>query len=522
MVTGDNAITAQSIAKKCGILKGEEGELVMEGPEFRKLILDANNEIIQSEFDKIWPKLRVLARSSPTDKYHLVGGLIESKLFPDRQIVAVTGDGTNDAPALKRSDVGFAMGITGTAVAQEACDIILMDDNFTSIVQAVKWGRNVYDSVGKFLQFQLTVNVVAIVVVSAGAVILKDPAMTAVQLLWVNLIMDSLASLALATEPPTDILLKRHPYPFTQPLVSGKMARFILGHSLYQCIVAFTIIFVGDKLLDVPSGRLGDQANVQCFDLAPVVDVEYCLGPDVHEDCVDYGTGNADAEAALLADLYPDICAYTVNANDESDERLEEVYELCPLTCGMCIMETEASAEDEGLRRLSGSSSEEKVAREPTVHYTMVFNSFVCMQAVNIVNARNLHGERNVLAGLFKNSVFVVILVGIILVQILLIQFGGSVMSVTTLNVEQWLICIVIGLGELIWHQLILFIPVPDVLFGATTAPEAGSKPLLSKQGSVRYNNSLARQNSMSAVGKETEKFKIQQSGKEMVVENIK
>jgi Ca2+ transporting ATPase len=89
-----------------------------------------------------------------------VGGLMESKLNVDRQVVAVTGDGTNDAPALKRSDVGFAMGITGTQVAQEACDIILMDDNFTSIVKAVKWGRNVYDAVGKFLQFQFTVNVV--------------------------------------------------------------------------------------------------------------------------------------------------------------------------------------------------------------------------------------------------------------------------------------------------------------------------------------------------------------------------
>merc|ERR1712139_376128 len=109
-------------------------------------------------------KIRVLARCSPLDKQLLVGNLMLTG-----EVVAVTGDGTNDAPALKAADVGFAMGVAGTDIAKNACDIILMDDNFTSIVKAVKWGRNIYDSISKFLQFQLTVNVVAIVIAFVGA-----------------------------------------------------------------------------------------------------------------------------------------------------------------------------------------------------------------------------------------------------------------------------------------------------------------------------------------------------------------
>lgn len=168
-----------------------------------------------SEFRIIKEQLKVLARSSPEDKYILVTGIQDSE-----GVVAVTGDGTNDAPALTKSDVGFAMGITGTDVAKGASDIILLDDNFSSIIVALEYGRNVYDNVRKFLQFQLTVNYVAMFIVFLGAVVTKKSPLNAVQMLWVNLIMDTFAALALATEPPPIDILTRKPYNKSDPIIT--------------------------------------------------------------------------------------------------------------------------------------------------------------------------------------------------------------------------------------------------------------------------------------------------------------
>ena len=209
----------------------------------------------QKEFDKIVSTLAVLARSRPEDKYALVVGLKERD-----HVVAVTGDGTNDAPALAKADVGFAMGISGTDLAKNSADIIITNDNFCSIVSAVVRGRNIYDSIRKFLMFQLTVNIVAVLGSFIGAVLLDHAIINAVQMLWINLIMDTLASLALATEPPiTKDLLNRQPHPKHQSMVSQKMMKHILGQALFQLGALTIVILKGEWLFPEITATLIDK-----------------------------------------------------------------------------------------------------------------------------------------------------------------------------------------------------------------------------------------------------------------------
>uniref|UniRef100_A0A8C8M7J8 Calcium-transporting ATPase n=1 Tax=Oncorhynchus tshawytscha TaxID=74940 RepID=A0A8C8M7J8_ONCTS len=363
MVTGDNINTARAIASKCGILQPGDDFLCIDGKEFNRRIRNELGEIEQERIDKIWPKLRVLARSSPTDKHTLVKGIMDSTVQEPRQVVAVTGDGTNDGPALKKADVGFAMGIAGTDVAKEASDIILTDDNFSSIVKAVMWGRNVYDSISKFLQFQLTVNVVAVIVAFTGACITQDSPLKAVQMLWVNLIMDTFASLALATEPPTESLLLRKPYGRNKPLISRTMMKNILGHAVYQLTIIFTLLFAGEQMFDIDSGR------------------------------------------------------------------------YAPLHA------------------------------PPSEHYTIVFNTFVMMQLFNEINARKIHGERNVFDGIFKNMIFCSIVFGTFVIQIVIVQFGGKPFSCVCLTIDQWLWCVFLGFGCLLWGQVITTVPTSRLKF---------------------------------------------------------
>ncbi|XP_028076057.1 putative calcium-transporting ATPase 11, plasma membrane-type isoform X2 [Camellia sinensis] len=235
MVTGDNINTAKAIAKECGILT-DDG-IAIEGSDFRDKTTQEMKEII--------PRLQVMARSLPLDKHKLVAHLRTEF----KEIVAVTGDGTNDAPALHEADIGLAMGIAGTEVAKENADVVIMDDNFKTIVNVAKWGRSVYINIQKFVQFQLTVNIVALMINFISACISGSAPLTAVQLLWVNMIMDTLGALALATEPPNDDLMKRPPIGRNVTFITKVMWRNIIGQSIYQLAVLTVFKFDGKRLL---------------------------------------------------------------------------------------------------------------------------------------------------------------------------------------------------------------------------------------------------------------------------------
>jgi P-type Ca2+ transporter type 2C len=237
MVTGDNVQTARVLAHQLGLI--DDDSIVLEGHDFR--------ELKDEDLLGILPRLRVLARAEPLDKFRLVNLLKSLRL-----VVAVTGDGFNDAPALRTADVGLAMGRSGTEVAKEASDIVLLDDNFSSIVRAVHWGRALYENIQKFIQFQLTVNVSALataflspllnlllVPLTHGRIHLLQTPLTVTQLLWVNLIMDTLAVLAFCLDEPASDTMHRPPVGRTEPFITRAMWRNILGMGLY-----FTLMLI--------------------------------------------------------------------------------------------------------------------------------------------------------------------------------------------------------------------------------------------------------------------------------------
>ncbi len=243
MLTGDNIVTASAIAKELEILDDEH--IAVEASYLENMS--------DEEFSKILPKVRVIARSTPLLKMRVV-----KELKAKGNVVAVTGDGINDAPALKNADVGIAMGISGTEVSKEASDIVLLDDSFSTIATTVKWGRGIYENFKRFIQFQLTVNVSSFLTVFVSVIIglfidgFKTP-FTALQLLWINIIMDGPPALTLGLEPMNDNLMQNKPTARGESIVSGKMMLKIVINGVYMCAVCLCQSLF--NFLKVPEGE---------------------------------------------------------------------------------------------------------------------------------------------------------------------------------------------------------------------------------------------------------------------------
>lgn len=222
MLTGDNIRTARAIAEELHML--QDGHLAVEAAEIESMS--------DEELKKALPKISVIARSTPLIKMRVVKLLKEEK-----NVVAVTGDGINDAPAIKNADVGIAMGIAGTEVTKEASDMVLLDDSFSTIIKAVQWGRGIYENFKRFIQFQLTVNVSSVVVVIASILAGFPAPFTALELLWINIIMDGPPALTLGLEPIREDLLKHPPTKRNANIISRKMLIRIFANGIFISIV---------------------------------------------------------------------------------------------------------------------------------------------------------------------------------------------------------------------------------------------------------------------------------------------
>lgn len=222
MITGDNKDTAVAIASEMGIVNGSDDVV---------LTSDELNGMSDLQIKKIIPKLKIVARSLPQDKSRLVRVAREMNL-----IVGMTGDGVNDAPALKRADVGFAMG-SGSEVSKEASDIVILDNNFLSISKAVLFGRTIFKSIRKFIIFQLTVNLCALSISIIGPFIGVDTPVTVIQMLWINMVMDTLAGLAFAFEPPLKEYMKEEPKKKDENIMNGYMLNEILITGIYTTVL---------------------------------------------------------------------------------------------------------------------------------------------------------------------------------------------------------------------------------------------------------------------------------------------
>ena len=346
-------------------------------------------------FTRLSKNLCVMARSQPIHKYALVLGLRSL-----HNVVAVTGDGTNDAPALSKSDVGFAM-FAGTDIAKEASDIVIIDNNFSSIVVAIIYGRNIYDNIRKFLQFQLTVNFCACILVFICACVGNETPLTSIQMLWVNLIMDSLGSLALATEPPYEELLKREPTKRNEHIINGRMWKHISIQALCELVLLLILYLMAPKF--IKENNYVRLAENQIINL--------CYGK-------------------LPGDGKLDHIIYGTSSKWSSDVKLKANEEVC--------------GKYSERQDLSVAFKEYSNANGSTVHMTIIFNVFVYYTLFNQINCRVLDDSFNILIRITRSILFIIICIFEMGLQAILITWGNTVFHCVErgLTGKQWGICI--------------------------------------------------------------------------------
>ena len=460
MVTGDNIQTAHSIAKECNIIDNncslvndsqtEEEKLInnppieINGDLFYEIIggiycstcnkstneckcpktnaealhlsdnLNMPIQLLKNDkiknldnFKKIIKNLRIMARSKPIHKYALVLGLKELNY-----IVAVTGDGTNDAPALSKSDVGFSM-FDGTEIAKNSSDIIIMDNNFSSIVTAIKYGRNVIDNLRKFIQFQLVINLTVCSFIVICSCIGSQTPIRSIQMLWIDLIMDSLATLALATEPPHDDLLKRKPTKRHENIINSTMIKHVCFQTATQFIILMSIYLFGPRFIQEQDlSRIAENEMIlKCFGVLP--------GGMTEPNKIIYG----------IKTYWPNYIEINRNLADR----------------GMC-------GEYSNYDNLSKAFKLYKKNHGAPVQFTMIFNVFVLYTLFNQLNCRVVDGNKNIFVRIGNNPLFIIIEIFEFAVQFIIIEFCNVIFKATRngLTVYQWGICILLSASSLL------------------------------------------------------------------------
>ena len=379
---------------KCPKTESEAKQIAEKNGEPQKKV---KKDIVKNmdNFKKITKNLRVMARSQPIHKYTLVLGLKSLK-----NVVAVTGDGTNDAPALSKSDVGFAM-FAGTDIAKEASDIVIIDNNFSSIVTAIIYGRNIYDNIRKFLQFQLSVNFCACILVFVCACIGNETPLTPIQMLWVNLNMDSLGSLALATEPPYEELLQREPTRRNESMINGRMWKHIVIQSLVQIVLLVIFYLIAPEFV-----KENNMTRVSVNKLIKFCYTEY---PGKDTDHIIYGTEIKWTTTGKLRNQYKLYCGEYAHRST-----LAEAY------------------------------IEYNSANSATVHMTLIFNIFVFYTLFNQINCRVIDDSFNIFIRMNRSLLFPLICLCEMALQVLIIFIGKSPIHIVNdgLTGKQWGICI--------------------------------------------------------------------------------